>query len=227
MKNFSITCHQIVFKYKGNNFMELLVFMTSSFIILMIIVSLGFKKLTMYMDQAPNYSEDSEAHDRFPLTIELVPDSCWCSNLQSILSTDQWNQLRHKTYRIAKGCCRICRKTPGRLYCHEIWHYDDVSKTQILKGLIALCQACHQVRLIGAKAPRNYKKVAEHFKVVNKMTNQEARKYIDDCFDICGFRSSFYWDCDLSWLETQGLSIPNISENLSANEYNHYAPILC
>ena len=75
------------------------------------------------------------------LTIELVPSTSWGNNLRSEanLSKDRWDTLRRQSYRKAGYRCEICsEKGPTHpVECHEIWHYDDETKTQTLKGLIS------------------------------------------------------------------------------------------
>jgi len=42
------------------------------------------------------------------LSVELVPASCWCSNVRDHVRRAQWDQLRRETYRQAQYCCEIC-----------------------------------------------------------------------------------------------------------------------
>ena len=41
------------------------------------------------------------------LNFELVPDSCWYSNLRSILSPAQWDVVRKEAYSRSGGECMI------------------------------------------------------------------------------------------------------------------------
>ena len=67
------------------------------------------------------------------LDFELVPDSCWYSNLRSILSPEQWDVVRREAYARAGGKCSICGGQSPRLEAHEQWEYDEKTATQKLK----------------------------------------------------------------------------------------------
>jgi len=42
------------------------------------------------------------------LTIELVPKTCWYTNLRSELPKSKWDKLRKKSYQEADYKCQIC-----------------------------------------------------------------------------------------------------------------------
>ena len=83
------------------------------------------------------------------LNFELVPDSCWYSNLRSILSPAQWDIVRREAYREANGKCMICGEPATRLEAHEKWSYDEENAVQKLETVIAVCKSCHEVIHIG------------------------------------------------------------------------------
>ena len=83
------------------------------------------------------------------LNFELVPDSCWYSNLRSILKSKQWDIVRREAYSRANGRCMICKRPAKRLEAHEVWSYDIDSETQKLEDVVAICHACHSVIHIG------------------------------------------------------------------------------
>ena len=82
------------------------------------------------------------------LTIELVPETCWYSNMRSALPRDEWDRLRRQVYADYGHRCGICGAR-GKLHCHERWHYDDAAHVQTLQGYIALCAWCHHVSPVG------------------------------------------------------------------------------
>ena len=146
------------------------------------------------------------------LTIELVPSTCWFTNLRSELSKQQWDTLRKATYRKANYRCEVCDGKGNKhpVECHEIWHYDDENYIQALKGLIALCPACHQVKHIGlAKLRGKGEEAANHLKKVNGWNNLQAQQYILEAFQIWNERSKYQWQLDLTWLEKQGITLEN------------------
>ncbi|MDE6586328.1 MAG: hypothetical protein K2K80_06595, partial [Clostridia bacterium] len=79
------------------------------------------------------------------LEFEMVPDSCWYSNLRSILSKAQWDTVRQEARARAGGKCAICGAQSKRLEAHEKWEYDEKNKIQRLKTVIAVCKSCHEV----------------------------------------------------------------------------------
>ena len=138
------------------------------------------------------------------LTIELVPKTAWYENLRSELSNDEWDKLRKETFKKANYTCEICGGTGPKwpVECHEIWDYDDENKTQTLKGLIALCPSCHEVKHIGlARVRGNEYRALQHLERVNNITKSEAEKVMNEAFDVWNERSKHEWTLDLTWLE--------------------------
>ena len=137
------------------------------------------------------------------LQFELVPDSCWYSNLRSILSKKQWDYLRKEAYDRAQGRCMICGRPAKRLEAHEKWSYDEKNKVQKLEDIIAVCHDCHSVIHIGRTSlVGNMERAEKHYMKVNACsytdflkdlgmanTQHQRRNEIDD------------WKLDLSYLE--------------------------
>lgn len=109
------------------------------------------------------------------LNFELVPDSCWYSNLRSILSPKMWDIVRKDAYARAGGKCMICGAA-GRLEAHEQWEYDEEKKIQKLKTVIAVCKSCHEVIHIGRTSLLGgEERAAAHFMKVNGVSYAEYR----------------------------------------------------
>lgn len=154
----------------------------------------------------------------FPLTIELVPKSCWFSNLRSELPRKDWDRLRKKTYEKAQYRCEICggKGDKWTVECHEIWAYDDLNKIQKLDGLIALCPPCHQVKHFGfANINNKGKEALIHLAQVNAWPLGKASLYVEKCFVIWENRSKYPWTLDISILQEFQISLP---ENSYLNE---------
>lgn len=137
------------------------------------------------------------------LTIELVPSTCWYSNVRSEVSKEEWEVLKKRTYRQANYCCEVCGGKGDKhpVECHEIWHYDDKQLVQTLIGLIALCPACHECKHIGyARTQGRGKIAAAHLARVNGWTEPQADIYINQCFEIWQKRSQVQWQLDISYL---------------------------
>ena len=146
------------------------------------------------------------------LTIELVPQTCWFSNVRSEIRPADWDRLRKTTAAHAGNRCQICggRGPKWPVECHEIWEYDDGRHLQTLSGLQALCPACHEVKHIGFANVRGRGRIAAlHLAKVNGWTVPEAERYVAGQFAVWERRSRFPWTLDLSWLEQCGVAVAN------------------
>lgn len=135
------------------------------------------------------------------LTVELVPATSWGDNLRSHFKTSEWDRLRKACYEQAGHKCEICggkgRRHP--VECHEIWHYDDDQCVQTLKGLIALCPSCHEVKHIGrAMAVGFGDRALAHLVKVNGITQAEAVAHVGDAFALWKARTQKAWTLDIT-----------------------------
>lgn len=154
------------------------------------------------------------------LTIELVPSTCWFSNVRSQVPKKEWDRLRTESYKRAKYKCEVCGgsgKNQGyrhALECHEIWSYDDETKTQKLDGLISLCPRCHQVKHIGRTTIIGKQHVAfKHLEEVNGWNHKEVVDYVAESFIIHRWRSNWEWTLDIGMLtEVYGVDKKLIKE---------------
>lgn len=138
------------------------------------------------------------------LTIELVPETCWFSNVRSSVSRTDWDQLKRITSAKADRVCEICWGVGPRwpVECHEIWEYDDKRHVQKLAGLIALCPSCHQVKHIGfAQIRGKLQEAIGHLKNINGLTTGDAHEYVENAFNKWRERSQYNWKLDISWLD--------------------------
>ena len=100
---------------------------------------------------------------KYKLNFELVPDSCWYSNLRSIMP-DKWKIIRKNAVARAGGRCMICGAPSPRLEAHERWEYDEQHAVQRLKDVVAVCPACHAVIHYGRTSLKGDLRAAEdHF----------------------------------------------------------------
>jgi|SRR5579859_406360 len=138
------------------------------------------------------------------LSVELVPESSWGSNLRSMLSRAEWDVLRKACYKKANYRCEICggqgRQHP--VECHEVWEYNDQAHVQKLIRLIALCPACHEVKHMGraeiiGRGPQAF----AHLLKANNWTPKQAQKHISEAQSIWEARSEFEWKLDISILK--------------------------
>ena len=144
------------------------------------------------------------------LTIELVPRTCWYSNVRSEVSPAVWDAIRKPVYRAARWTCEICGTKPNRpVEAHEVWQYDDVTHVQRLVRMIALCPDCHGVKHIGHSAHEGRAEQAErHLRRVNGWNRQQTDEYIENAFTLWAVRSTHDWTLDLSILRFYGVTPP-------------------
>jgi len=138
------------------------------------------------------------------LTVELVPSPVWYVNLRSELTKAEWDHVRKWCYKRANYTCEVCggKGPKWPVECHEIWEFNDEEKTQTLKGVIALCPDCHQVKHIGLAGKRGEGvKAQNHLAKVNGWTTKQTRKYIKEAFEIWEERSEHDWKVDISWVD--------------------------
>lgn len=138
----------------------------------------------------------------FKLKIELVPSSCWYSNLRNAVKREVWNRQRFKSYYEAGYRCSICGVNRV-LYCHEVWSYDDDELVQTLEGFVALCENCHMIKHIGYAGVRasegklDYQALVKHFMRVNGCSYEDFVMARSITFKVWEERSMYDWTCEL------------------------------
>lgn len=138
------------------------------------------------------------------LTIELIPESTWFNNVRSAVSEAKWDELKRLTFKKAGYRCEICGGQGSRwpVECHEIWGFTPDFR-QELRGLIALCPDCHEVKHFGFAASQGREeKALTHLMRVNQINREEAAAYVTQVFLLWEARSQYKWTVDLSWLNS-------------------------
>jgi hypothetical protein len=173
---------------------------------------------------------------RFPLEAELVPTGTWGANLRALLPPSGWNRLRSHYYEKADHKCEICGETGftqnrnHAVEAHESWEYDDVSHTQTLTGIQALCPRCHMVKHYGrSMSVGGLNVVREHIAKVNGWDASDMiLLYEQLIFDLHSMRSRFRWDVSVEkqlreWLDAGILKQRDVDkalENLKKAKYD-------
>ncbi|MGN0812505.1 MAG: HNH endonuclease [Candidatus Coproplasma sp.] len=138
----------------------------------------------------------------YKLNFELVPESCWCSNLRSELPQGVWDIIRKKAYARAGGKCMICGCATTRLEAHEQWLYDDERGVQSLENVIAICKSCHEVVHIGrTQLVGREREASEHFMKVNNCSYADYRKALGEANAVHRERSRKEWQLDVTKLK--------------------------
>ncbi len=150
------------------------------------------------------------------ILIELVPKTCWFSNVRSQVSKKDWDTIRKAAYEKANHKCEVCGRK-NRLEAHEIWHYNDVTKNQKLFQITAVCNSCHQLYHLGFSFLKgNSEKSINWLNKINNWTREETESYISIVFEIWYQRSQHQWSLDLSYLDNIGIkySLINMEDRL-------------
>ncbi len=145
------------------------------------------------------------------LAVEMVPRTCFFSNLRSNLSKKDWEKLRQWSIQKAEFRCEICGSDNyGRsLECHEIWEYAEESHIQYLRGLTALCRECHRAKHMALAREMGWEEAAiRHLMRINHWTRAKVDEYLLEAFDLFEARSQVSWQLDISWLTDFDVTIP-------------------
>jgi len=147
------------------------------------------------------------------LLVDLVPSSCWFTNVRSCVSQRDWERLRRMIATRAGQRCEVCGRGQDResgrwLEAHERWAYDESANIQALRRLICLCTDCHTATHFGL-ARVNGKDAAalRHLCAVTGMSSDKARQHVDAAFALWSRRSSVNWRLELSLLTDAGIAV--------------------
>lgn len=144
------------------------------------------------------------------LTVELVPETAWWSNVRSNVTRGEWEKCKNFVKERSGSKCEICGGVGTRypVDCHEIWSYDEETGVQKLEGLIALCPPCHEVKHLGrAFATGNAVRALMHLSQVNGWGAPMVEAYAERVFKVWERRSQMQWKLDISYLDEIGVKV--------------------
>lgn len=154
------------------------------------------------------------------LFVDLIPRSCWFSNVRTCIRSSDWDKLRHYVYERVNYTCECCLTNTkesiinGNLEAHERWEYDNVNKIQRLKRFVALCHQCHQTTHIGLAGIRGKKTEATvHLQKVRNFTDVECELHIKNAYSLWSERNKYNWNLDLSLIENNNIKLSNKNKN--------------
>jgi hypothetical protein len=162
----------------------------------------------MIGERASGGSEDRRCDDGgvpTRLTVELVPSTCWYTNVRSNVAKAVRDRLRRQVAAQAGNRCEVCggRGRQWPVECHEQWSYDDTTLVQRLQRLVALCPVCHQVKHAGFAAKQGkLEAVLAHLAKVNGWSPEDAALYLEAAFEVWAGRSRHQWTLDISVLDS-------------------------
>jgi hypothetical protein len=147
------------------------------------------------------------------LFVDLVPRSCWFTNVRSCVSEQDWERLRRMITARAGQRCEACHRPADReagrwLEAHERWAYDDATRTQSLRRLICLCTDCHQATHYGLATVKGQDAQAmKHLCAVTGLSRPDVEQLIEAAFETWHQRSLTTWELDLSMLTSAGITV--------------------
>jgi len=142
------------------------------------------------------------------LFVDLVPRSCWFTNVRSCVEPSQWDGLRKMVYRRADWHCEACGAASAQLEAHERWAYDEATRTQHLRRLICLCNACHEATHYGFASIKGRDAEARaHLAAVNGWSAAQTARHIDEAAGVWRQRNTVDWSLDLSMLTDAGIQV--------------------
>jgi Domain of unknown function (DUF5710) len=147
------------------------------------------------------------------LFVDLVPQSCWFTNVRTCVAAGDWDRVRQMVYRRTGDRCEACgrHRDPDagiQMEAHERWGFDDARGVQILRRLICLCGDCHGATHFGlASIQGRSAQALEHLALVTGTSRELAEAHADEAFGLWEQRSARTWDLDLSILTDAGVQI--------------------
>ncbi|GAA3609804.1 hypothetical protein GCM10022223_27350 [Kineosporia mesophila] len=147
------------------------------------------------------------------LFIDMVPSTCWFTNVRSCVSPRDWERIRRMVTARAGQRCETCGATEDRalrrwLEVHERWAYDDATQVQKLGRLICLCTDCHATTHYGLAGIRGRAGAARsHLQKVTGLSVSDVSILIEVATEDYYRRSSHPWTLDLSILTETGVTV--------------------
>lgn len=145
--------------------------------------------------------------------VDMVPRSCWFTNVRTCVTQQDWERLRRMITRRAGQQCEACGATEDRalqrlLEAHERWSYDDRTGVQALRRLICLCSDCHLSTHLGyANVTGRADQALAHLRTVTGMTDAEVSRHVQAAGDLWTRRSARAWALDLGMLTEAGVTL--------------------
>jgi hypothetical protein len=153
------------------------------------------------------------------LFVDLVPSSCWFSNVRSCVSSTDWDRIRRMVYARAGHRCEACGAPADRankrwLEAHERWEFLEGidhpvapnGRVQSLRRLVCLCTWCHQATHFGfASLQGREEQALDHLQSVNGWTRGRTRNHVSEAYAVWDERSKHEWALELGILLRAGV----------------------
>jgi hypothetical protein len=146
------------------------------------------------------------------LFIDLVPSTCWFSNVRSCIHPKHWDRVRNHIYERTNYTCECCginvkeNTANGQLEAHERWNYDENNKIQKLMRIVALCHQCHQSTHMGlAGILGKDEEAMKHLQKVCLFTDEQIKLHRTEAFALWKKRNESEWVLDISLITNNGI----------------------
>lgn len=141
------------------------------------------------------------------LFVDLIPRTCWFTNVRTSVHSSDWDRLRNFIYTRANNQCECCH-AGSPLEAHERWHYDEKNRVQKLVRLVALCRSCHEATHMGLAQIKGRDEIAtQHLMKVTGMDRRTADRHIEKAFKLWAERNWINWTLDLSIITNSGIKL--------------------
>ena len=135
------------------------------------------------------------------LYVDLIPKSCWFTNVRNSVSEVDWKRIRRMVIERAGKRCEICGSSES-LEAHERFEFDDAKQVQKLRRLICVCGPCHRTTHFGFAQLKGLGiEAAQHLTEVNGWDSSEASFHVNQAFEVWRRRSELEWSLDISMLD--------------------------
>ncbi len=147
------------------------------------------------------------------LFVDLIPRSCWFSNVRTCVRRQDWDVIRQQVYGRAGHRCECCGVAENAaapatsMEAHERWSYTSQggANVQKLERLVCLCHACHEATHMGlARVKGRESEAVRHLMQVRGWTYEQAHSHISAAFQLWRGRNGSAWDLDLSVITDNG-----------------------
>jgi len=161
------------------------------------------------------------------LAVDLIPTTCWHTNVRSCVEHDDWKLISLGVKLRAGRKCELCGTPANReqnihLEAHE--RFDYAHGVQVLKRLVCACNRCHHAIHYGRAEALNEEQVArEHLRHVNDWDDATLDQHLQDANALWKLRSIHQWELDLSIIEDAGIAVrlPDASQRAERAVHFH------
>lgn len=110
------------------------------------------------------------------INFSLIPRAAYGQKLKSVTGEREWLSISTKIREKADYVCSCCGERhpePYGTHAHEIWEFNQRTKTQKLKDIVCVCANCHEViHFLNSKLPQAT--LVDRYITINDMSKEEG-----------------------------------------------------